>query len=135
MDPNIAAVPIMGMITFWGAIVAIVLVPRYFKSREREALQATLRSAIEKGQPLPPEVIDTMSRDVRPAPSANRDLRVGIIWMGVAAGFIGLAYALGYSDNDAADAFYPLLGVSAFPGFIGLAFLIMALVNRGKDKV
>ncbi len=123
-------VPTMGMLTFWGAIVAIVLVPRYFKSRERQALQATLRAAIEKGQPLPPEVIDTMSRDVKPAASPTRDLRVGIIWLGVALGFIGLAYALGYSDNDAADAFYPLLGVAAFPGFIGLAFVLMALINR-----
>jgi len=135
MDPSISVIPVIGMITFWGAIVAIVVVPRYFKSQERQALQATLRSAIEKGQPLPPEVIDTMSRDVRPAPSATRDLRVGIVWIGVAAGFIGLAYALGYSDNDAADAFYPLLGVAAFPGFIGAAFLIMALINRDKGKV
>lgn len=122
-------VPVMGMITFWGAIVAIVLVPRFFKSQERQALQATLRAAIEKGQPLPPEVIDTISRDVRPVASPVRDLRVGIIWIGVAAGILGLAYALGYSE-DAGDAFYPLLGVAAFPGFIGLAFLIMALLNR-----
>ena len=123
-------VPTMGMLTFWGAIVAIVLVPRYFKSRERQALQATLRAAIEKGQPLPPEVIDTLSRDVRPVASSARDLRVGVIWLGVALGFIGLAYALGYSDSDAVDAFYPLLGVAAFPGFIGLAFVVMALLNR-----
>jgi hypothetical protein len=128
-------VPVMGMLTFWGAVVAILLVPRYFKSRERQALQATLRAAIEKGQPLPPEVIDTINRDVRPAPSGSRDLRVGVIWIGVAAGIVGLAYALGYSDDDAAHAFYPLLGIAAFPGFIGLAFLIMALINRDQGKV
>ena len=128
-------VPVMGMLTFWGAVVAIVLVPRHFKSQERQALQATLRAAIEKGQPLPPEVIDTISRDVRPVASSARDLRVGVIWIGVAAGIIGLAYALGYSDDDAAHAFYPLLGIAAFPGFIGLAFLIMALINRDKGKV
>lgn len=127
-------IPVMGMLTFWGAIVAIVVVPRYFRSREREALQATLRVAIEKGQPLPPEMIDALSRDVRPARSATRDLRVGIVWMGVAAGLIGLAYALAYSDTDAGDAFWPLMGLAAFPGFIGLAFLIMALVARGKGE-
>jgi hypothetical protein len=128
-------VPVIGMITFWGAIVAIVLVPRYFRNREREALQATLRTAIEKGQPLPPDMIEAMSRDIRPTASTSRDLRTGIVWVGVAAGFVGLAYALGYSDTDASDAFWPLMGVAAFPGFIGLAFLIMALVGRGKGKV
>jgi hypothetical protein len=117
-------------------IGAIVIAPRYFKSREREALQATLRTAIEKGQPLPPEVIDAISTDARPAPSAARDLRTGIIWIGVAVGLACFAYAIGYMDEEgAAHAFYPLIGMAAFPGFIGLAFLIMAAINRGKGKV
>ena len=51
-------------ITLFLVVAVIVIAPRYFRSREREALQATLRAAIEKGQPLPPEVIDTISRDV-----------------------------------------------------------------------
>ena len=78
-------VAIAGTVCFWGAIAAIIILPRYFKSREREGLQATLRMAIEKGQPLPPEVIDAIGRDARPTPSAARDLRAGVIWIGVAA--------------------------------------------------
>jgi hypothetical protein len=128
-----AIVPVMGSLTFFGAIVAIIVLPKYLRMREREALQATIRLAIEKGQPLPPEIIDAMSKGVRPLPSATRDLRVGIVWLGVAAGFVGLGYALGYSD-DAGDAFWPLMGVAAFPGFIGIAFLLMALVSRGKGQ-
>ncbi len=122
-------------IVFFLVMGAFLIVPRYLKSREREALQATLRSAIEKGQSLPPEVIDAISRDTKPAPSAARDMRTGIIWVGVALGLIGFAYAMGYSDNDAAEAFWPLLGISAFPGFIGLSFLVMAALNRGKGRV
>ena len=113
-------------------IAVVVIAPRYFRSREREALQATLRAAIEKGQALPPEVIDAISRDARPIPSAARDLRTGIIWLGVAIGLVGFAYAIGYADTDASDAFWPLIGCAAFPGFIGLAFLLMAAINRGK---
>ena len=45
-------------IAFFIMIGAIVLVPAWLKSKERKEMQATLRSAIEKGQPLPPEVID-----------------------------------------------------------------------------
>lgn len=121
-------------ITLFVILGAIFIVPRYFKSREREAQQATLRAAIEKGQPLPPEVIEAIGRDAGPIPSATRDLRSAIIWLGVAAGLVGMAYALGY-NADSAEAFWPMIGLAAFPGFIGLAFLLMALVNRGKGKL
>jgi hypothetical protein len=119
-------------IFLFAMIAAIVVIPRYFRSREREALQATLRSAIEKGQPLPPEVIDAISRDAKPTSSPARDLRVGIVWIGVAAGCVAFAYALGYMGEDSAEAFYPMIGLAAFPGFIGLAFVVMGLLGRGK---
>ncbi len=121
-------------ITLFLVIAVIVIAPRYFRSREREALQATLRTAIEKGQPLPPEVIDSISRDAKPAPSSSRDLRTGIIWVGVAAGLVACAYALGY-DEDTGHAFWPTISFAAFPAFIGISFLVLALINRGKGKV
>ncbi len=120
-------------VAFFVMIGAIFIVPRYLRSKEREAMQATLRAAIERGQPLPPEVIDAISTDAKPLPSAGRDLRIGIIWLGVGLGFAAMAYALGYSE-DASDAFWPLLGISAFPTFVGIAFLIMSVLNRGKGK-
>ena len=122
-------------ISFFVMLAALFIAPRYFKSREREALQATLRAAIEKGQPLPPEVIEAITSDAKTRPTPRNDLRAGIIWIGVALGIIGFAYAMGYSDNDAADAFWPLLGISAFPAFIGLALLVMAAINRGKRRL
>ena len=120
---------------FFAMIAAIVIVPRWFRAREREALQATLRTAIEKGQPLPPEVIEAISRDARPAPSSGRDLRTGIILLCVAAAFVTLGVAGDYWGDGDGDALGWLIGVGAFPGFVGLAFLIMAIVNRGKSKL
>ena len=121
-------------ITFFLVIAVVVIAPRYFRSREREALQATLRAAIEKGQPLPPEVIDAISRDARPAPSQGRDLRVAIVWLSIAAGVAAFGYALGFNE-DTGHAYWPMLGLSAFPACIGLAFLLLAAINRGKAKV
>lgn len=121
-------------IFLFAMIAAIVIVPRYFRTREREALQATLRAAIEKGQALPPEVVEAISRDAKPALSPARDLRVGIVWLCVAGAVVAFAYALGYMDEDAAQGFYPMLGIAAFPGFIGLAFLLMGLLGRGKAR-
>ncbi len=122
-------------IAFFALVGALIIVPRYFKSRERQALQSTLRAAIERGQPLPPEVIEAITRDAKPTPSPTRDLRIGIIWIGVGLGLAAMAYAMGYASDDASEAFWPLLGLSGFPFFVGLAFVVMGLVNRNKAKV
>ena len=124
----------IGSIMFFGMIAAIVIVPRWFRVREREALQATLRAAIEKGQPLPPEVIEAISRDARPVPSSSRDLRTGIVLVCIAAAFAALGYAGGYL-GDEPESFGWLVGVAAFPGFVGVAFLIMAFLNRSRGKL
>jgi hypothetical protein len=136
MDPGIVG-ELVGMVAtfmFFATVIVIVIGPRLIKSREREALQATLRAAIEKGQPLPPEVIDAISRDARPVPSASRDLRRGVILLCVAAAFVASAYAADYWGDGDTDAFGWIVGFAAFPGFVGLAFLIMGLMNRGKAK-
>jgi Domain of unknown function (DUF6249) len=113
-------------------VAALVLVPAYLRSKERQKLQETLRLAIEKGQPLPPEVVEAMSsnvRSMRTPPSPGRDLRIGVIWLGVAIGLAAFGIALGFEEPDAV---FPLVACAAFPGFIGLAFIVLGLVNRTK---
>jgi hypothetical protein len=116
---------------FFAMIAAIVIYPRYLKSQERLRLQDTLRTAIEKGQPLPTEVVAAISSDVRtkPPPSPQRDLRTGIIWLFVAIGIAAFGWIIGFEEPDAT---YPLLGVAAFPAFIGAAFILIALIGRQK---
>lgn len=120
-------------IAFFAMIAAIVIVPKYLQSQERQKLQDTLRAAIEKGQPLPPEVVTAMTSDVkvRPKPSPQRDLRVGVVWMGVAVGLAAMGLAISFED---ADVLYPMLGVAAFPGFIGLAFIVISFFGRGQKS-
>ncbi|MNL49324.1 hypothetical protein D3C87_1722500 [compost metagenome] len=111
-------------------IGAIVLVPVWLKSKERKEMQATLRSAIEKGQPLPPEVIDALSKENIKAPAtASRDLRVGVILLAVSLGFALFGYAVSFAEMD---AFYPLVGIAAIPGTIGLAFIVLSFFNKNK---
>jgi hypothetical protein len=113
-------------------VAALVLVPAYLRSKERQKLQETLRLAIEKGQPLPPEVVEAMSsnvRTMRTPPSPGRDLRIGVIWLGVAIGLAAFGIALGFEEPDAV---FPLVACAAFPGFIGLAFIVLGLINRTK---
>jgi hypothetical protein len=116
-------------IFFFGMIAAIVIVPRYFKSIERQKVADTLRVAIEKGQPLPPEIVDAIARDARLPPSPARDIRTGIVWLAVAAGLAAFGVALGFEEPDAT---FPLIAIACFPGFVGLAFLVLGLINKNK---
>lgn len=120
-------------IAFFAMIAAIVIVPRYFRSLERQKMAETLRAAIERGQPLPAEVVDAMSTNVRSPglpPSPQRDLRTGIVWLGVALGLVALGLIVGFEEPDAS---YWFVGFAAFPGFIGLAFIVLGLINKPKS--
>src|ERR1700739_2108051 len=81
-------------LVIFGSIASLFLVPRYLKSMERQKLQDTIRLAIEKGQQLPPEVLDAMTRDIRPASTAARDIRVGVIWLAIALALCGFRFAI-----------------------------------------
>lgn len=123
----------IGALIFFGFLAAIILVPRYLKSRERQTMQETIRAAIERGQPMPSEMIDAMTRDAARRRSDGNDLRSGVIWLCIGLACAAFGYALGF-EPGAEDARYPLMGLAAFPVFIGLGFLLVALFNRGDKR-
>jgi hypothetical protein len=127
MDPGVigASIPIVICLM----IAAIVIVPRYFKSLERQKMAETLKAAIEKGQPLPTEVVDAIASGTKAPPTPQRDLRTGIVWLGVGVGLAAMGWLLGYDDPDAT---YPLIGIACFPAFIGIAFIVMSFLNRER---
>ena|SRR5450432_1746024 len=127
--------PVLILLIIFGSISAIIIVPFYIRSQERIRIQETLRAAIEKGQPLPTEMMATMETaarnvNLRAAPSPSRDLRTGIIWLGIGLGFAAMGVALGYEEPEAA---IPMIACAAFPVFIGLAFIALSLINRTKS--
>jgi Domain of unknown function (DUF6249) len=128
MDPGVIGTMIP--IFFFAMIAAIVIVPRYFQSLERQKMAETLKAAIEKGQPLPTEVVDAISSGVRTPPSPQRDLRTGIVWLGVGVGLAAMGWAIGFEEPDAT---FPMIGIACFPAFIGLAFIVMFFVSRGRQ--
>lgn len=121
----------------FGTITAIIVGPSYLKSRERREMQETVRRAIDKGQPLPPEVIDAMTKDVaKNLPSSTRDIRRGIIWLAVGVGIaaFSLINGMGWSndgwENHVGNG---MLGLAAIPVTIGLAFIVLSFFNKNKD--
>ncbi len=132
--------PILIVLTIFASITAIILGPGYFKSRERRELQATVRAAIDKGQPLPPEVIEAMGKEAtKNVSSRTRDIRRGIIWLAVGVGIAAFGFVgeMGWSNDSWGDG--PahigngLFGLACIPTTIGLAFIVLSFFNKNKD--
>lgn len=130
-------IPVFAIFAVFGTITAIIVGPTWLKSREKREMQATLRHAMDKGQTLPPEVIDALTQDVsRNLPSRTRDIRRGVIWLAVGIGMaaFGLITEGGIHGDGWNGGFDTgMLGVAAIPITIGLAFIVLSFFNKNKD--
>lgn len=122
-------VEILIPISFFIFLAAIILVPGYLKSREKLRLHETLRVAYEKGQPVPPEMIEALQSDRPKPPLPDRDLRRGIILLCVAAAIVVFALVVGQYEEHG----HGFAAVAAFPGFIGLGYIAFWLASRRKS--
>ena len=133
-------IPVIAILSVFGSITAIAFGPAYLKSKERREMQATVRAAIDKGQPLPPEVIEALSTEAtKNIPSRSRDIRRGIIWLAVGIGMAAfslineVSWSGGDSNWDGPDFGGGMLGLAAIPVTIGLAFIVLSFFNKNKD--
>ncbi|HET9159064.1 MAG TPA: DUF6249 domain-containing protein [Caulobacteraceae bacterium] len=127
MDGGDILVPI----AFFAMIAAIVLMPGWLKSREKQRLHDTLRLAYEKGQPLPPEMIEALQMD-RAKPQPERDLRRGIVLLCLALAIVVFGLMLAQVPETDGHATWPMMGIAAFPGFIGIGYIAFWLASRCK---
>lgn len=105
------------IVMFTGMTVVFVSL-FWFRYKARSEMQATIRTALDKGQELTPEVIDRLGHPKAPK---DKDLRLGIIWIAVALGLVGFGF--GIPDED--DVVRIFAGIAGFPFMIGIAYLIM----------
>jgi hypothetical protein len=103
---------------FMGLTVIISLF-FWFRYRSRGEMQQTIRSAIDRGQDLTPEIIDRLGSQKRPK---DQDLRLALIWLALAA---GLALCGFFVPDPSGQALRGTLAGAAFPLCIGVAYLIM----------
>ncbi len=128
MNPELW-VPIIAILATFGTIFGIVATLSFNRARNTEELQKTLRMSIEKGQPLPPEFVDSMSRAVPRAKSPMNDIRWGLIWMALSGGIILAAYL------DHGEIVHHVSGIAAVPGLIGLVLFILGIIGLNtRDK-
>jgi hypothetical protein len=103
----------------------------YFHHQQKKLLHETARLALEKGQPIPPEIIAELS-DASHLKTADReqprnDIRAGLILVGVGVGLYMFFAAMSLNS-------FRFLGT--IPGFIGVALLLygaVAILLRKKS--
>jgi hypothetical protein len=95
----------------------------WFRFRGRAEAQHTIRTALERGQELTPEIIDRLGQ---PKPSEHADRRRAIISIAIGIAVAAFGFILGEED-----AVRPFLAISAFPFALGIAFLI---ISRFSEK-
>ncbi len=106
----------------------IVWIVSFYNARKRTTIHETLRHAIDKGQELTPDIMDKMSLMTDPV---RADLRRGVLFIAFGAAFALLGFVLSGEDEG---VLAPMLGVSAFPVLLGLAYLGLWGFSRGKSQ-
>jgi hypothetical protein len=117
-------VPTVTMLVI-GGIIAFVT---YYRFRRRREVQETIRVAIEKGQELPTEFLETISSP-KDRPKKDQDLRRGIVLIAVGVGIGAFGILIGEED-----AMRPLMGIGSIPFLIGLALTALWVLRTRNDK-
>jgi hypothetical protein len=113
-------------IALFAVTALIVWMVSYFRFKSRVDVQQTIRLALEKGNELSPEFIERLGD---PEPVENKDLRRGLIWLGLGVGLALCGVAVSYFSLAALRG---CLAGAAFPFAIGVAYMIMW--RYGSDK-
>jgi len=123
---------------FWIFLGAVILVPVYLKSLDRQRFYDTIKVAYERGQPVAADLIEAMKSSA-PLPPAERDLRMGVILLAAGLGMGGLGFGLWYGlgsvdDYSAFSSGASVGGIGAILGLVGIVYLGFWLARRGRPQ-
>ena len=107
-------------------IFGVVAIVTFYRFRNRQELQLTVRATLESGQARSGELLQQLTAALHPQ---SNDIRRGVILLAIGLAFVCLAFLVGDGDT-----FGPLLGISAFPGFTGLAYIMMGYLGQKSEK-
>ncbi len=113
-------------ITLFIVIGLVIFVLSFFRYKTRQATQKTIRLALEKGNEMTPELLASLAE---PKPSVSKDLRRGLVSLSIGIGIALFGFILGEED-----ALRPMIGISMFPVFIGIAYLVLWQLGKREKQ-
>ena len=121
---NLVAIPIVAIVflSIFGAPVAIVVMIGIFSIIATRTRQRTIRMMVEKGQPVPAELLAPATRGIR----RRSDARRGVIWTMVGLGL--MIWLAAVNDWEGGAWSFGLI-----PFLIGLGYLIVWKLENKKD--
>jgi hypothetical protein len=130
-------IPLFGIFMIICVVVIPIWLRSHYASRDRARLHETVRMMLEKGQPVSSEMLESLNvasqgGPVRIENSRSADMRRGVTLVAIALGIAATGVALYWVSDGYATG--PIVGGAAFPGFIGLGFIVMALVSPKNTK-
>ena len=117
-------IPLVGIVflSIFGAPVLIVIMIGVFALLVSRSRQRTIRMLVEKGQPVPAELLAPATRAVR----QRSDARRGVVWTMVG---LGVMVWLGAVNDWEGGAW----SFGLIPFLIGLGYLIVWKLENKKD--
>ena len=117
-------IPLVGIVflSIFGAPVLIVILIGVFSIIVSRSRQRTIRMLVEKGQPVPAELLAPAARSVR----RRSDVRRGVVWTMVGLGL--MIWLAAVNDWEGGAWSFGLI-----PFLIGLGYLIIWKLENKKD--
>jgi hypothetical protein len=118
MDASETLVAIMGLTVVFGMPLLLVAIVLLYKHRQQRMTHDTILRLVEKGVPVPPELL-------RPPGRRQSGLRGGLVLIGLGVG-LSLFFLL---------AGTPAWSIGFIPGLMGVALLIAwRIEQKSRDK-
>ena len=116
------------LIVFSAVVALLGLILLYKYKKKRLFLQMVERS-LSQHAALPPETIREVAVHFF---SANRDTRKGLFLLVLSASILAFSYLADFKQNGNLDLNDAINGIAILPGLLGLAFLLLAWIERKR---
>lgn len=127
---------VVGMLVFFGFLAAVILVPIWLRERTKQSAHQLISQALERGQQLDPTLMRQLTENSGARPTqerARRTLGSGVVLLALGLGF-GVAGYFAGDISGADEAFGGMMIPATILGALGIAFLLLALVDYATKK-
>lgn len=113
----------------FSALIALLGLLLLYKYKKKQLFLQMVERTLQQQAPLSPETIREVASQFF---SANRDLRKGIFLLVLALAILAFSYLADFPQRGNLDLNDALNGIAMLPGLLGLAFLLLAWLDRRR---